>query len=168
MSLGTPWTQDEDRRLTELHAGGKALHSIAKEMQRSKEAVGRHAGQLGLSWDRTRTARAAEAGRVDNKARRVTIVARMYTRIEKLQDRLEKVDADGGTFRTLVSAGKDGDKTEDLNFVPTVDERNIADTLSRYVASAAKLEAIDSGDKPAQARDLLTTLGAGLGLNDAH
>lgn len=161
------WTDTDTTELKRLHAAGNTLHGIARQMGRSKATISKYAGQLGLSWSRERTAKAAEAVHLDNKLRREKIVARMYTRIEHLQDRLEAVGP-GTPFKTLVSAGKDGDTVEELDFVPTTDERNIADTLSRYVASATKLEAVDAGNKPAAVRDLLTGLAESLGITDAR
>lgn len=64
------WTDEESTRLTELHAAGESLTFIAKEMQRSTETIHRHAERLKLSFDRTRTAKAAEAVHIDNKAKR--------------------------------------------------------------------------------------------------
>ncbi len=67
--MATRWTDEEGERLTELHAEGKSLHFIA--MSLAVEGVGVDAREAAhLSFDRTRTAKAAEAVHVDNKARR--------------------------------------------------------------------------------------------------
>lgn len=160
-----PWTADEDVTLRALHGAGKSLNAIATEMGRAKATISDHAAALGLDFDRTRTAKAAEAVHVDNKARRVVIVARMYTRIEKLQDRLDAAERDGEGFKTILKGSFGVEETKTLNFVPTVDERNIADTLSRYVASATKLEAVDATGGVDRERSLLSELGAALGVH---
>ncbi len=156
-----PWTAADDTILRALHEAGRSLHSIAAEMQRSKHTISTKAKALGLTWDRSSTAAATNAVVVDNKARRVAIVARMYTRMEKLQDRLEAPE-----FRTVLKGTYGIDERVTLDFVPTADERNIADTLSRYVASATKLEQVDAADKPSAVRDLLTGIADRLGLAD--
>ncbi|MDF3280473.1 helix-turn-helix domain-containing protein [Gordonia sp. N1V] len=84
-----PWTDAERDRIRELHAEGRTLHSIAKELGRSKEGVSRHAKAMGLSWDRSQTAKAAEANHVDNKARRATIET---TLLEKVVGLLTEID----------------------------------------------------------------------------
>lgn len=155
------WSTTEDAQLTALHAAGTSLHAAAREMGWSKGSVSQHAAKLGLSWDRSRTAKAAEAVVVDNKARRARIVARMYGRMEHLQDRLE-----AATFRTVLKGDGGADRVRQLDFVPTPDERNIADTLSRYTAAATKLEAVDAGDGSDAVRSLLGGLARRLGLTD--
>lgn len=84
-----PWTDAERARLLELHAQGATLHSIAKTMSRSKYTISRHAKELNLHWDRTRTAKAAEAVHVDNKARRARIETSL---LEKAVAMLAEVD----------------------------------------------------------------------------
>ena len=127
-SRGRAWTATEDRELTKLHAAGLSLHAIAKKMGRPKSVVSKYAAALRLDWDRTGTAAATVAVQVNNRARRALAVSRMYDRIEHLQDRLE-----APTFRSVLR-GLEGDTPTDLDFVPTVDERNIADTITRYAA----------------------------------
>lgn len=91
MATRRRWTDAETDRLTELHAAGRSLHSIAKEMGRSKEMISRHAKLIGLQWDRSRTAKAAEAAHIDGKARRVHIEERLLDKVTRLLD-----DVDGG------------------------------------------------------------------------
>jgi hypothetical protein len=159
-----PWTAEDEATLRRLHGEGKALHSIAREMGRSKATISKYAEQYGLSWSRERTSAAAQAVVIDNKARRVRAVARMYDRIEHLQDRLDTAAAQG--WKTVLKGENGVDQARVLDFVPTPDERNIADTLSRYVASLTKLEDRDAGDKPNAVRDLLTGLANSLGITD--
>lgn len=140
-----PWTDADDAELRALHADGKTLHAIAGIMGRGKATIHRKAKDAGLDFDRTQTAKAAEAVHVDNKARRVRIVARMYARMEHLQDRLEAL-----TFHTILKGEYGAESPRELEFVPTVDERNIADTINRYSVAAVKLEQVDAAaDMPA-------------------
>lgn len=137
-SRGRAWTAAEDRELTKLHAAGLSLHAIAKQMGRPKSVVSKYAAALRLDWDRTGTAAATVAVQVDNRARRALAVSRMYDRIEHLQDRLE-----AAPFMTMKRT-LEGDSPTELDFVPTVDERNVADTISRYAQTANRFESIDS------------------------
>ncbi len=159
MATGRPWTDQDHDTLRRLHSEGRSLTSLAVEMERSKGSVSYAADRIGLSWDRTRTATASAAKAADNKARRVAIVERMYTRIEKLQDRLDATETSG--FRTILKGSFGVEETKTLDFVPTADERNLADTLSRYVVSAAKLEAVDAGNSDT-GKSVLSELMGGL------
>ena len=84
------WTDEESQRLSALHAEGKSLTSIANEMQRPKGTVSNWAKTLGLSFDRTSTAKAAEAVHIDNKARRIALEERLLREADKVLDQLWK------------------------------------------------------------------------------
>ncbi len=86
--MAAGWSDEDSRRLTELHAEGKSLHFIAGEIGRSKQTVSRYAKSLGLEWDRATTAKAAEAVHVDNKARRVALEERLLVEAQKIMDQL--------------------------------------------------------------------------------
>lgn len=159
--MAEPWTPDEDQTLTRLHGEGRSLHSIAADMGRSKSTVNKHAGRLGLSWDRTRTAQAAEAVHADNKARRVAIVARLYTQVEKELDRLEQA---GSGWRTVLKGSFGVEEVRTIDFAPPLDRRNVADTISRHLQAAARLEAVDASNGVERERALLTELGHALGV----
>lgn len=159
-----PWTEAEDATLRSLHAAGRSLHSIAGEMGRAKRTISDHSARLGLTWDRSKTAAATTARVVDNKARRTAIVARLYAQVEGELKALE--DAPSG-WRTILKGEYGVENEATLTFAPPLDRRNVADVISRHLTSAAKLEQIDAGDRPAAARDLLTGLGQHLGINDA-
>lgn len=161
-----PWTADDDRTLTALHAAGKSVNAIAREMGRGKATVSDHGAKLGLTWDRTRTAKAAQAVAVDNKARRVAIVARLYTEAESDLADLE-AGRTGHGWRTILKDTGGAEREAVLTFVPPVDRRTMADALHRNLTSAAKLEQIDAGDKPNAVRDLLTGIAERMGIVDA-
>ncbi|MBP8882664.1 MAG: hypothetical protein KBG77_16370 [Dermatophilaceae bacterium] len=136
------------------------MHAIAKKMGRPKSVVSKYAAALRLDWDRTGTAAATVAVQVNNRARRALAVSRMYDRIEHLQDRLE-----APTFRSVLR-GLEGDTPTDLDFVPTVDERNIADTITRYAGGAARMESIDASATAEGVRNLLSGIARQIGLTD--
>jgi hypothetical protein len=78
-----PWTEEDDATLRRLHGSGLALHSISKEMKRAKDTVSKKAAALGLSFDRTVTAAATHAARVDAKSRQATLELGLLTDVEK-------------------------------------------------------------------------------------
>lgn len=157
-----PWTQADDETLTRLHGEGKSLHAISAEMDRSKGMVARKAEAQDppLTWDRTRTAAAADAKHADNKARRVDLVGRQYGRAEAVMDRLE-----AQTFKTLVPVGMGEQKPKDLTFVPPHEEKALAQSVATYLGNAARLEAIDAGDGAEHVKSLLSGLVDTLGLH---
>jgi hypothetical protein len=78
-----PWTEEDDATLRRLHGSGMALSSISKEMGRAKATVSKHADSLGLSFDRTITAAATHAAKVDAKSRQATLELGLLTDVEK-------------------------------------------------------------------------------------
>ncbi|MEV0660140.1 helix-turn-helix domain-containing protein [Actinomadura luteofluorescens] len=75
MSTGSPITDADRQRVAQLHGEGKSRNEIARAIGRAQSTVSKIARELGLSFDRSRTAKATEAVQADNKARR-TIEAR--------------------------------------------------------------------------------------------
>lgn len=148
--MARPWTQEDTTRLTELHAAGKSLHAIAADMGRSKSTISEYAQKAGLVWDRAKTAAAAEAVSVDNKARRVRIVARLYTQVETELDGLEEA-SDETPWRTILKGEYGTEHQADLPFVPPRDRRDVSDIISRHMITATKLEAVDTGERDTSA-----------------
>lgn len=120
-----PLSRNEIARRSGVHA--RRVSELAAEHGHSFEA------------GRARMAKATEAIRIDNAARRASIVERQYKRIEAILARLE-----AATFKTILKGESGVDETHQLDFVPTTDERNLADAMSRLAVSATKLEAVDA------------------------
>lgn len=161
MAAPRPWTDADAAELARRHAAGESLHSIAKAMGRGKGTISAKSAAAGLKWERTRTAAAAQAVHIDNKARRVALVARLYTRAETVLGRLET-----SPFQTLVKVAGGAEVTGALPFVPTRDERDLADVVSRHLVSANRLEQVDSGGAE-HVRSLLAGMAEQLGLTQA-
>jgi DNA-binding CsgD family transcriptional regulator len=53
-----PWTTEEDRKLMQLASQGVPIGLAANQMDRAYNTVRKHAGRLGLAFDRDRQARA--------------------------------------------------------------------------------------------------------------
>lgn len=77
---GIRWSKSDDEILIRLHAAGRSLNSIAKEMNRSTSTVSEHSILLGLKWDRSQMVEATLA--------RVASAASLRTalELELLQD----------------------------------------------------------------------------------
>lgn len=142
------WSDEESQRLAELHAAGKSLHFIAGEMSRSKRTISVHADKLGLSFDRTSTAKAAEAVHVDNKARRVALEERLLREADKVLDQLWKpaiVFSFGGQ-ENLYSE-------HELDQPQFGDQKAIMQTAATALNSANKLNEMNSDGRDLPAVD---------------
>lgn len=151
--MAAGWSDEDSRRLTELHAEGKSLHFIAGEIGRSKQTVSRYAKSLGLEWDRATTAKAAEAVHVDNKARRAALEERLLIEAEKVIDQMWS--------ETLVFSfgGKDNTYEEHTLKQPTYsDQKTIAQTVATALNAANKLHEMNAGQQAEKAVSALVQM----------
>lgn len=134
------WTDEESDRLRELHADGRSLHSIAEEMGRSKRTISVWAGKLGLSFDRSATAKAAQAKHIDNKARRATLEERLLEKAEAMLDQLDE------PALVYSFGGADNRYAEHILDRPDpVAQKHIMQALSTALNTANKLHELNTG-----------------------
>ncbi|AUS31700.1 helix-turn-helix domain-containing protein [Rhodococcus qingshengii] len=151
--MAAGWSDEDSRRLTELHAEGKSLHFIAGEIGRSKQTVSRYAKSLGLEWDRATTAKAAEAVHVDNKARRVALEERLLVEAQKIMDQLWEP--------TVVFAfgGKDNTYEEHTLTQPTFgDQKAIVQTATTAIRESTRLHEMNAGQNTDHAKSMLVQM----------
>ncbi|MBJ7481548.1 helix-turn-helix domain-containing protein [Rhodococcus sp. (in: high G+C Gram-positive bacteria)] len=151
--MATAWTDEESTRLTELHAAGKSLHFIAGELGRSKETVSRWASTLGVSFSREKTAKAAEAVHVDNKARRALLESRLLTEAEKVIEQLWTpaiVYSFGGQFNEYAE--------HELDKPTFSDQKAIMQTASTAITASNKLHEMNAGQNTDHAKSMLVQM----------
>jgi flagellar biosynthesis regulator FlaF len=148
-------TFDEGPRARKLHAEGWSCNAIARELGWSPSTISKWAKSEGLNFDRTKTAVAVAAHRLDRAAARADIIDRMYKRSQKVLTRLE---APTFTYRVPTEFGSDLVHDEDP---PAGDEKSLAAALGIYVANATKLETIDAGTGVEKVHSVLDSLAAG-------
>lgn len=147
-----PVTEEDYNAVRQLHAEGKGRNQIAKAINRSPRTVSIIAEKLGLSFDRTATAVATEARKVDAKARRAQIIAELY---DVINDDLAYLRDD--TYELVeVSMGKPVRYT--VNRLPAQDRKATVSSISAAAATAARLEAIDADTGAGEVGSLLTSL----------
>ena len=133
------------------------MHFIAGDMKRSKQTIGRHAERLGLSWDRTATAKAAEAVHVDNKARRVRIEERLLEEADKVLDQMWKpalVYSFGGPLNEY--------NDHVLERPSFGDQKAIVQTAATALTAANKLHELNAGANAESAVSALAQMQAAL------
>jgi len=135
-----PVTEEDRRRVAELHGQGKSRNAIAAEIGRSGRTVSRICAEHNppLTFERTRTAAATEAKKADGAARRAAL-------------QLEALDAAAKLFSQMFAptkiynfGGKENDYNErDVDEPPFRDKRDIATSIKALADTALKLAEYD-------------------------
>lgn len=135
-----PVTQADYARVAELHAQGLSRNGIADAMGRSGRTVSRIAKELGLSFERTRTAAATAAKVADGKARRAALALALLDDAERLRQQLWK------PARVHSFGGRDNTFNEATLDQPTfADQRNIMQAAATAIDRSVKLDEYDTG-----------------------
>ncbi|MGW4648055.1 helix-turn-helix domain-containing protein [Kitasatospora sp. NPDC004289] len=152
-----PLTEAEQALILELHAEGVSRNDINRQTKIGAGTISRVVADAGGTFERAPEVIAAtRAIQIDHKIRRQAIVDRLYRRSEAVLDRLE---SDTYTYHL---SGPEGPEEVEAPNPPAQDERNLANSISSYLASAAKLEAVDAGDGASEARSVLGALAEGI------
>ena len=147
------WTNDESRRLRELHADGLSLRSCAKELGRPDSTVSYWAKKLKLSFDRSKTKKATEARVVDLKAKRVEIEQRLIDEAGKVIDQMWEPTV------AFSFGGKDNVYTEHEIMQPTFgNQKDIMQTAAIALREANKLHEMNAGADSDGAKSALTQM----------
>lgn len=163
-SSGVPshrWTQADDDTLRSLHGQGLPCNEIARRMEFTSSVISQRAAKLELSFDRHVVEAANNAWRADGAANRRRLVERMTAQAHAALD-----DVEDNARQTLIKGAGGSEQATALGFVPTRDRRDISDTVSRYAASIARLEALDDDNGVADAISVLGRLARAIGLVD--
>ncbi|WP_087483550.1 helix-turn-helix domain-containing protein [Brachybacterium massiliense] len=157
--MANPWTAEDDAKLRALHAEGRTLTSIARELGRSSSTIARHGKAAGLSWSRAKVKAANEARTVDAKARRLAIVEKQLTITELLQASVER-GAAGHGWQTILKGDGGAEHTQRLNHVPARDAKDMMSALNSSSTIIARLDD-QTGDHD-DAKSVLADLIGGL------
>jgi hypothetical protein len=146
-------------RIRELAAAGVSRNDIAKDVGISTGSVTAVAKAIGVSFDRTATAPAVEARRLDCKARRVALSERLLDEAEGILDQLHK------PFKAFAFGGRDNTYNEAmLDRPPTGDIRNLVQAASTAIGRHIDLTKHDADTGVEAETSLLAALGAALGV----
>jgi hypothetical protein len=150
---------DVQQQIIEMCRKGNSRNEIARQTGVGAASISGICQRAGLSFNVGQVAAAQKALKAERAVRRARVIDRGYSRIEALQDRLE-----AATFRTMQKERGGGEREVTLEFVPTIDERNLANTIASYVGTVTNLEKLDAGDVSSDVKSMLADLGRALGL----
>lgn len=152
-----PVTQEERDRVATLHAQGMSRNDIAIKLNRSGKTVSRVAAELGLDFQRHRTAAATAARVVDARARRAALVMELLDDVDHLRARLRKP-------YTVWRLGNEGDLFTGLLAEPDArDQRDLMTAITAAIDRSIRLDEYDADPGIDGAKSMLGALAKGLG-----
>ena len=143
-----PATGTDRERVRELHAQGLTRNAIAREIGRAASTVSKIAREIGLTFDRSRTAEATRAKVADAKDRRAQLTLDLLADAERLRAQMWEpctIHNFGGKDNTYNS--------HDVDEPPFRDKRDIAHTVSLLLDKHIRLTAVDSDEQGLAAVD---------------
>lgn len=158
MAKARPITEEDRRKVRDLHAAGESRNHIAEAIGRSGATVSKIADELGLSFDRSAVKAATEAKVADARARRAALMLDLLDDAARLRRQL-------WVETTYIDHG--GKEFYEARW--TQPEPSAADKLKLMQATATaanasmKLEEHDTGSGGVEgAKSMLGALAAGL------
>ncbi|MUL39617.1 helix-turn-helix domain-containing protein [Streptomonospora sp. PA3] len=143
-------------RVRQLHAGGHSRNAIARQVGASQSTVSLIAQDLGLTFDRDRTAEATEAARADHAARRRAIIAGLYDQAEA---QLARLNLDEHEL-SQPSAGQL--ITWTAKHLPAQDVKALIQSIGTATDKAVRLEQVDASDGADDVASMLGRIGDAL------
>lgn len=159
MPRPTPVTDEDRRRVRELHTQGLSRNAIARRIHRSGRTVSRIADDLGLTFERGEQVKAAtEARKVDARAKRAALAVALLDDADRLRQQLWQ------PAHYVDHGGKEFERADWTMPEPTfADKRNIMQATGVAVDRAVKLDEYDADPGIDAAKSMLGALAAGLG-----
>lgn len=153
-----PVTEQDHRRVAELHAQGLSRNAIATELGRSGRTISKIADQLGLDFERSRTKAATEAKKIDARARRAALSLALLEDADRLRQQLWKPSL------IFNFGGKENDYNSRTIDEPTFsDKAKIMQSVGIAVDRSIRLDEYDADPGIDAAKSMLGALAAGLG-----
>lgn len=152
-----PVTQEDYQAVKRLHRKGLSRNAIAKEIHRSGRTISKIADDLGLNFDRVKTAKATEAKVLDAKARRAALALKLLETAERLHDQVfaeATVYNFGGKENTYNSAT--------LPIPPHADQLRIMQAIGVAVDKSIAIDKHDAATGLPEVESLLERIASGL------
>jgi transposase-like protein len=144
--------------LDDIKAGGKSLHSIAKEHGIAKSTVHRIGTEAGLTdaWDRSQTEAATRAHAIDSKVRREALKDQLIEDAERIRARAWK------PYEVVVDNKQLGPQTMTLDLPPAQDVRAFYAAVGIAIDKHCRLEQYDAVGNDGDAKSMLGALAEGI------
>jgi hypothetical protein len=154
-----PFTDDERDQVRRLHAAGTGRNEIARQTGIHQRRVSAIAADLGLTFKRSpHVAAAAEAKKVDAKARRAALALKLLEDAERLRESLWQ------TCTAYNFGGKDNTFEQVQLSEPSFrDKQHIMTSIGLAIDRAVKLDAYDRADESLSGLDVWLATFAGGG-----
>ncbi|MFD5266743.1 helix-turn-helix domain-containing protein [Streptomyces sp. NPDC058335] len=154
MGKARPVTDEDRRRVRELHAEGKGRNAIARELKRSGRTISAIAEDLGISFDRAAEVRAATEVRQADLAERRTAFA---TRLQDVAERELAKMSQPHLYWDWGGKEHDFDTYEASEPTPA-DKRALMATVATAVDRSLRLVPPKDEDNKGEVGSLLTNL----------
>jgi transposase-like protein len=153
-----PITEDDKRRVRDLHAAGESRNAIAEAIGRSGASVSKIAKELGLSFDRSKVKAATEAKVADARARRAALQLNLLADAERLRTQLWQ------PHRYIDHGGKEFVRVEWTQDEPSpTDKLKLMQAATTAANTSMRLDDHDTvGDDVDEAKSMIGALAAGL------
>lgn len=153
-----PVTDHDRQRVRELHAEGLSRNAIARELGRSGKTISYIAAEMGLDFERTRTAAATEAKKTDARAKRAALALDLLDDAARLRAQLWK-PAD-----YVDHGGKEFERRDWTTPEPTyADKLKIMQAVGIAADKSVRLDEYDADPGIDAAKSMLGALARGLG-----
>lgn len=158
MAKARPITDEDKRRVRDLHAAGESRNHIAEAIGRSGATVSKIAEELGLSFDRSAVKAATEAKVADARARRAALMLDLLADAQRLRAQL-------WVPHTYIDhGGKDFLRQTWTQPEPSpVDKLKLMQAATAAAGTSMRLDDHDTvGDDVDEAKSMIGALAAGL------
>lgn len=145
------WEDHHDQQLREYHAQELSTRAIGERMGFDFSTVARHARELGLAFDRSRTNAAANAAQIDAKAKRAILAQRFLDEAAHALDRIQEP-------YVMTLGSKDGPQSITLDKPDAGAHRNFMTTAGIATDKAIALDKHDSDSIGEEAKSMLERL----------
>lgn len=146
------WTPTMDAYLHQASAAVPpiSLAHQARHLGVAKGSIVNRRRHLGITSDRTSTAAAIEARRIDAAERRTALEQRHLDRIEHLLNRLESPE-----WKTILKGEMGIEEVRNLTFVPPRDEKDIAATILQHWGALERIKRMNPDTGTTEAISML-------------
>lgn len=158
MAKARPITDEDRRKVRDLHAAGESRNAIAEAIGRSGATVSKIADELELSFDRSAVRAATEAKVADARARRAALQLKLLSDAERLREQIWQ------PHTYIDHGGKDFVRAQWTQNEPSpVDKLKLMQAATAAATTSMRLDDHDTvGDDVDEAKSMIGALAAGL------